>query len=138
MASSNLLRCFAPEIEYALRRLGRLDQITAIISAEDTNKGKPDPEGYHLALAALRAPRCFSPHGLTTSYHKAQLSLEAADCLVFEDSLAGIVSAKGAGMRAVGVTNTYTARQLRDAGADEVVDGLAVVTPLWIEQRFGC
>ena len=49
-----------PEIEYALRRLDRLDQITAIISAEDTDKGKPDPEGYRLALAALRARACNS------------------------------------------------------------------------------
>ena len=63
--------------------------------------------------------------------------LEAANCLVVEDSLAGIVSAKGAGMRAVGVPNTYSAYQLRDAGADEVVDGLAIFTPEWIEQRFG-
>ena len=47
-----------PEIEYALRRLGQLDHITAIISAEDTEKGKPDPEGYRLALAALRARTC--------------------------------------------------------------------------------
>ena len=55
-----------PEIEYALRRLGRLDQITAIISAEDTNKGKPDPEGYQLALAALQAHACNSHGDLTT------------------------------------------------------------------------
>ena len=55
---------------------------------------------------------------------------------MIEDSLAGIVSAKGAGMRAVGVPNTYTADQLRDAGADEVVDGLATLTPAWIERRF--
>jgi beta-phosphoglucomutase len=63
--------------------------------------------------------------------------LEAVNCLVVEDSLAGIVSAKGAGMHAVGVPNTYSARQLREAGADEVVDGLANLTPEWIEQRFG-
>ena len=126
-----------PEIEDALRRLGRLDNITAIISAEDTDKGKPDPEGYRLALAALRARPC-NDHDLTTSHPKTQLNLEAINCLVVEDSLAGIVSAKGAGMQAVGVPNTYTAYQLRDAGADEVVDGLATFTPEWIERRFGC
>ena len=125
-----------PEIEYALRRLGRLESITAIISAEDTDKGKPDPEGYRLALAALRARMC-NGHDLAASHPKPQLNLEAINCLVIEDSLAGIVSAKGAGMRAVGVPNTYTARQLRDAGADEVVDGLATFTPEWIERRFG-
>ena len=45
------------EIEYALRRMGCLDQVRAIISAEDTDKCKPDPEGYRLALAALRVDR---------------------------------------------------------------------------------
>ena len=34
--------------------MGRLDQVAVIISAEDTDKGKPDPEGYRLALAGLR------------------------------------------------------------------------------------
>ena len=127
-----------PEIEYALRRLGRLDQIAAIISAEDTDKGKPDPKvtdspwppSGHTCTTANDKP--------TTSRQKTQLDLEAVNCLVVEDSLAGIVSAKGAGMRAVGVPNTYTADQLRDAGADEVVDGLATFTPEWIERRFGC
>ena len=125
-----------PEIEEALRRLGRLDNITAIISAEDTNKGKPDPEGYQLALAALRA-RSRNDQDPITSHSKMR-HLEAINCLVIEDSLAGIVSAKGAGMRAVGVPNTYTVDQLRDAGADDVVNGLATLTPEWIERRFGC
>ena len=44
-----------PEIEYALRRMGCLDRVAAIVSAEDTDKCKPDPEGYRLALEALRA-----------------------------------------------------------------------------------
>jgi beta-phosphoglucomutase len=126
-----------PEIEDALRQLGRLDNITAIISAEDTEKGKPDPEGYQLALAALQAHRC-NEHDPITLHPKTQLNLEAINCLVIEDSLAGIVSAKRAGMRAVGVANTYTAHQLRDAGADDVVDGLATFTPEWIERHFGC
>ena len=124
------------EIEYALRRLGRLDQVTAIISAEDTDKCKPDPEGYRLALAALRARSCKGHGDLTRSQPQGRLDLDAVNCLVVEDSLAGIVSAKGAGMRAVGVSHTYTADQLREAGADVVVDGLATLTPEWIERRF--
>jgi beta-phosphoglucomutase-like phosphatase (HAD superfamily) len=68
--------------------------------------------------------------------HAAPIKLGAANCLVVEDSLAGIMSAKGAGMRAVGVSNTYTALELRRAGADEVIDGLATLTPDWIERRF--
>jgi beta-phosphoglucomutase len=125
-----------PEIEFAMRQLGRLDQITAIISAEDTHKGKPDPEGYRHALAALRARFGNGPIDLSSSHPTARLDLESQNCLVIEDSLAGIISAKGAGMLAVGVPNTYTPHQLREAGADEVIDGLATLTPEWIDRRF--
>jgi beta-phosphoglucomutase-like phosphatase (HAD superfamily) len=128
-----------PEIEYALQRLGRLDQIAVIISAEDTKKGKPDPEGYLLALAALREHLSNnSDNGLITRDQQTPPKLRAADCLVLEDSLAGIASAKEAGMYAVGIPNTYRVDQLRNAGADQVVDGLSSLTPDWIEQRLTC
>jgi HAD superfamily hydrolase (TIGR01509 family) len=111
-----------PEIEIALKTMGVRRCVSAIISAEDAKHCKPDPEGYLLALDALRAE-----HGG---------DLEAAHCLVFEDSLAGIQSAKGAGMWAVGVSNTYSAADLRAAGADSVVSGLENVGPRMIEKLF--
>jgi beta-phosphoglucomutase len=123
------------EIEYSLRRLNRLEEVTAIISAEDTTKCKPDPEGYRLALAALQS-HSGNGEGARGAQAPRLEHLVALDCLVVEDSLAGIASAKGAGMWAVGVPNTYTADQLRQAGADEVVPGLATLTAEWIEQRF--
>jgi beta-phosphoglucomutase-like phosphatase (HAD superfamily) len=126
------------EIEYAVRLLGRYNEIAAIISAEDTDKCKPDPEGYQLALAALNA---YARNSQTREHASAaqrsiSTDLVAADCLVIEDSLAGIVSAKGAGMHTVGLPNTYSELELRRAGADEVVDGLAILTPEWITSRF--
>ena len=66
--------------------------------------------------------------------HLTELAPSA--CLVIEDSLAGIISAKGAGMWAVGVPNTYTPEQLFQAGADDVVPGLVNLTPAWINRRF--
>ena len=53
-----------------------------------------------------------------------------------EDSLAGVASAKGAGMRAVGVTHTYPAEELNRAGADALVDGLTRLTPDWVARQF--
>jgi beta-phosphoglucomutase len=119
-----------PEIEYALRRMGCLDRVAAIISAEDTDKCKPDPEGYRLAFEALRARGRADRNGVAAE------GLSPSACLVIEDSLAGIASAKGAGMRTVGVSTTYPADQLREAGADDVVEALAAFTPEWIERRF--
>ena len=40
------------EIEYALQRLVRANQVSVIVSAEDMVKCKPDPEGYRLAELA--------------------------------------------------------------------------------------
>jgi beta-phosphoglucomutase-like phosphatase (HAD superfamily) len=121
-----------PEIEYALRRLECRDCVAAIISAEDTDKCKPDPEGYRLAFEALRTHGKARPNG-----HAAPAPLSPSLCLVIEDTLAGVMSAKGAGMQVVGVSTTYDADQLRQAGADDVVESLAAFTPEWISHRFG-
>ena len=118
-----------PEIEYALRRMGCLDRVAAIVSAEDTEKCKPDPEGYRLAFEALRARASRGQNGDTAAF-------SPSTCLVIEDTLAGVMSAKGAGMQAVGVSTTFGADELRQAGADDVVDTLAAFTPEWIERRF--
>lgn len=111
-----------PEIEFSLQRMGIREKIIAVVSAEDATNGKPDPEGYLLALDALRSA--------------VGEDLEAAHCLVFEDSLAGILSAKGAGMWAVGVSNTYGEEPLRNAGADAVLTGLESLDVRWVEQMF--
>ncbi len=116
------------EIEYALRRLSCRDRVAAIIAAEDAHKCKPDPAGYLQTLHALRA--------YLRSITPSTPPLEARACLVVEDSLAGIISAKGAGMWTVGITHTYNAPQLRQSGADAIIHGLETLTPSWIDQHF--
>jgi HAD superfamily hydrolase (TIGR01509 family) len=113
-----------PEIEFALNLIDRRDRVAVIVSAEDTSRCKPDPQGYTLALEGLRL------------LGGPLADLAASECLVIEDSLAGIESAKGAGMWAVGVPNTYDADSLRRAGADGVVAGLPEFTPDWISDKF--
>jgi beta-phosphoglucomutase-like phosphatase (HAD superfamily) len=118
-----------PEIEFALDRLACRARVAAIVSAEDTTRCKPDPQGYLLALDALR--RSGSPGAAP-----ALTDLRPEHCVVVEDSLAGVASAKGAGMWAVGITHTYPAEALREAGADAVIDSLETLTPDWINDRF--
>lgn len=112
-----------PEIELALGRLGLRDRVFAIVSAEDTQRGKPDPEGYRLAFEALQS-------------HPDLAGLQPGECLVIEDSLQGVASAKGAGMLAVGVAQTYGQPELRESGADATLATTAEFTPGWIERTF--
>ena len=53
------------------------------ITAEDVPASKPDPSGFLMAAAAL--------------------GVDPAECVVFEDSYAGITAGRAAGMRVVGV-----------------------------------
>jgi HAD superfamily hydrolase (TIGR01509 family) len=98
----------AHEIRYCLERMGVLDRVAFIVSAEDTTACKPDPEGYHLGLAAL-----------------ARVAPGAPRPVVLEDSVAGIQAAKAAGLRCVAVAHSYPESELWAAGADAVVPRIA-------------
>jgi beta-phosphoglucomutase len=94
------------EITFALRRMGIEDIVDIIVSAEDTARCKPDPMGYELGIAALA--RRLGPE-------------QAKSALVIEDSLAGIESAKSAGLFCLAVAHSYPEAKLLGAGADAVV-----------------
>ncbi len=98
------------EIEMALALMGARDAVLDVVSAEDTRACKPDPEGYLLGLAALRA----RGHDVV-----------AARCVAVEDSVAGIAAARAAGMKVVGVAQSHPPEALRDAGADLVLMSVA-------------
>jgi beta-phosphoglucomutase len=98
------------EIEAILGGLGLRDAFGAIVGAEDASRTKPDPAPY---LEAARRLAERSP------------GLAPAECLALEDSMAGIASALGAGMKVVGVAHSYPAEKLR--AAHRVVDSLVGV-----------
>ena len=93
------------EIETILKTLGLFDHFRAIVAAEDVTQGKPEPEIYLKALAALNA------HGGNGN------PIEAADCVVIEDSKEGIRGARRAGMKCLAVTNSHPAELLGEATA---------------------
>jgi len=101
------------EIAFALRRMDLADLVSQVISAEDTPRCKPDPMGYELGIAAL-AERI----GLAG----------ARRALVIEDSLAGIESAKRAGLVCVAVAHSYPEARLLEIGADAVVPRIADIS----------
>lgn len=77
--------------EGLLRHVGANDLFDHCVFGEDVSHGKPDPECYRLCMQ-----RC----GVTPD-----------ECLIFEDSEAGIAAAKAAGARVVVVPATAFARR---------------------------
>ena len=102
------------EIDLGLDLLGVVDQIRFVVSAEDTLRCKPDPEGYRTALGHLGDP-------------------EPGRVLVIEDSIAGVQAAKAAGLVCLAVAHSYAADALRRAGADTVLDTVAAITSTIVE-----
>lgn len=83
----------------------------AIVTGDDVTEGKPNPEVFVKAAEKLGAP--------------------TANCLVFEDSIAGIQAAKGAGMKCIAVSTSHHAEKL--CQADVVVESLEEVNVVKIQ-----
>ncbi len=94
------------EIEPVISAAGLAESVETIVAAEDVSDGKPHPAGYLRALALLDG------------------QLEPGDVVVFEDTEAGVASAKAAGTRCVAVLGTLSPGRL--AAADEIVPAIDV------------
>lgn len=103
------------EVGYVFQRANLTSLFSVIITAEDASVCKPHPDCYLAGLTKLNEKR----------QHERQLPLLPSECLAIEDSPPGIQSARAAGMRTLGVTNTVPASELRAAGAEVVTASLA-------------
>jgi beta-phosphoglucomutase len=100
------------EIDEIVTAAGIASLFTTIVASGDTPQSKPSPAPYALAFNRLR--------------ERTGRDLDPRRCVAIEDSRWGLESAQGAGLRCVGVTNSYPAAEL--AGAELVVDGLKALT----------
>jgi beta-phosphoglucomutase len=100
------------EIREIVDAAGLASLFTTIVGAGDTAESKPSPEPYLRAFAQLRTA--------------TGMNLDPARSVAIEDSRWGLASARAAGLRCVGVTTSYPARDL--PGAELTVSGLADLT----------
>lgn len=85
-----------------------------MVTAEEVQKGKPDPECYRMGAERL------------------SVKGEGAKVLVLEDAPAGVAAGKAAGFKVVALATTHDVQRLRDAGADWIVrDMRSVVMKGW-------
>lgn len=80
-----------------------------LVTAEDVQRGKPDPACYLLGQAKL-----------ASSKSKARI-------LVLEDAPSGVRAGKAAGFEVLAVATTHSTKQLLAAGADYIVKDLRSV-----------
>jgi len=92
------------DIAEAIEFLGIDSKVAFYLGCEDYSPGKPDPACFHLAAKRLR--------------------LQPEDCLVFEDSAAGVRAAKAAGMICVALQRPGATPQ-DVSEADQVLTDLA-------------
>ena len=86
------------EIELILQDAGLRNLFDVIVSAEEVAHGKPDPEGFLLALQGLN--------------ESTAAPITPGQCVVIEDSHWGLHAAHAAQMHTIAVTNTFDAEQL--------------------------
>ncbi len=103
-------------VEQALEFFNLRDRFRAVVTGDDVERGKPDPSLFLLAAQILQ--------------------VDASQILVCEDAVAGVLAAKSAGMKCVGLAANGRESMLQQAGADMVVNdfshtGLVDVTRLF-------
>ena len=81
------------DIDFILNKIPIRQDFEAIIDGSRVTKGKPNPQIFLKAAEELNA--------------------KPENCVVFEDSLAGIKAANAAGMKVVGITTGHAADQLQ-------------------------
>ncbi len=91
------------EAEMILSRAAIRDLFLDIVAAEDVEHGKPAPDGF---LAAL---------GRVGFLLRPRPSIVPAECLVIEDTAAGVEAGRRAGMRVLGICQSTTADDLKEA-----------------------
>lgn len=94
-----------PDLAAKRLAVAHLPPARVVVTADDVDRGKPDPQGYLIAARRLGVP--------------------AGDCVVVEDAPSGIAAGRAAGARVLAVATTYRPEHL--AGADWVVWDLRAV-----------
>ncbi len=84
-----------PNINFMFEHVPIKKYYADVIDASQISNGKPHPEIFLKAASAVNA--------------------DPKNCIAFEDSVAGIRSAKSAGMKVVGLTTTHTAQDIHEA-----------------------
>ncbi|MGB7207178.1 MAG: HAD family phosphatase [Pyrinomonadaceae bacterium] len=114
------------EIGFVLEKTGLRGCFSVIVTSENVQNCKPDPECYRNAFQQIDLVRIAQGH----------LPMTHDECLVIEDSPPGVIAGKRADLQVLGVTNTVIADELRKAGAEWVAKDLDDWMPDSVRRAF--
>jgi HAD superfamily hydrolase (TIGR01509 family) len=97
----------------SLEQLGITADFSIIVTGEAARSAKPAPDIFLLAAEKLGA--------------------KPQECIVVEDSVAGVAAARAAGMKCVGYALPRFAAALAEAGADDVISEFPEDSPMYFK-----
>jgi beta-phosphoglucomutase len=105
-------------LDLILELLGLRGNFQAVVSADDTQRGKPDPQVFLVAAG--------------------RLGVAPPRCVVLEDAVVGVQAARNGGMKCIAVSfaGHHSKEALQGAGADLVVPSLESVTVQIVQRLF--
>jgi beta-phosphoglucomutase len=100
-------------VELFLKTSGTKHLFRSVLSGEDVQHAKPDPEIYTRTFAALE----------TAARH----------CIVVEDAVPGVLAGLAAGATVVAISRTCNPEELLHAGAKRIVDSLRALLDVFAD-----
>ena len=91
--ASNAIR---KNVSMIINELGIYDHFDSVICGDEVTKGKPNPEMFNETID--------------------RFNINKSECLIFEDSLEGVLAAKNSGIKVIGITSSSSNKVLTDAG----------------------
>jgi beta-phosphoglucomutase len=110
------------EVELILQQAEIRDYFNVIVTGDEINASKPQPDGYLLAVERFNR-------------WDFNLQLQPSECLVIEDTFAGCEAAKRAGMQVVGIAHTYPFHFMQRV-SNWAIDNFAQLDLDRVEQAF--
>lgn len=104
------------DAEWALKALNVESYFAHVFAAEDYPNSKPAPDGFRAAMKAL--------------------GVSPAEALVFEDSVAGIASARAAGCKVVAIESTNHFKH-DQSPANAFIHDFVGIDRTWVKKNFG-
>ena len=91
--ASNAIR---KNVSMIINELEIYDYFDSIICGDEVINGKPNPEMFNETID--------------------RFNINKDECLIFEDSLEGVLAAKNSGVKVIGITSSSSNKALKDAG----------------------